>query len=606
MSDPYPPIGDYALIGDCHSVALVSRSGSIDWACFPRIDAASCFGRRLDWEGGGHCSIEPVDNGVEVLRSYLEDTLVLTTTFRTGDGECMIYDCFTMHRGGAHKPRAQLLRIVEGVRGRMELRVRIAPRFDYGDTKAWVRQHGQRLYSAIGGADALVLSGDIDLDISDDRHELAATVSARAGERIRLSIRSAHSAAIDPAPPDPAPPEELDKRLDETVKWWRRWSGKGRLDGPDGTAAKRSAIVLKALTNAPTGAVAAAPTTSLPEAIGQGRNWDYRYSWIRDAHITVRSLGELGFDAEADGFRRFVERSAAGSAENLQIMYGVGGERRLVEMQLDHLEGYRHSPPVRLGNAAAQQLQLDVYGYLLELAWRWHERGSSPDDDYWRFLLSLVDAAAERWPEPDQGIWEMRGEPRHFVHSKAMCWVALDRGLRLADSCMRRAPTKRWRAARDEIRASVEDNGWDSERGTYVQSYGSTDTDAALLLLPTFDFIAFDDERMVGTTDAVWKELDEGDGLLRRYRGTDSLEGDEGVFIACSFWLVECLAHQRRMDEARTVFDRAAATANDLGLFSEEFDVRKNELLGNFPQGISHFSHIAAAVAMRLGEEAPS
>jgi GH15 family glucan-1,4-alpha-glucosidase len=606
VSTSYPPIGDYALIGDCHSVALVSRTASVDWACFPRIDAASCFGRLLDWAGGGHCGIEPVDRDVELLRSYLDDTLVLTTTFRTGEGECVVYDCFTMRKGGAHKPRAQLLRIVEGVRGRIELAVHIAPRFDYGDTKAWVRQHGQRLYSAIGGADALVISGDIDLDISEHHHELEATVSARAGERIRLSIRAADSAAIDPAPPHPAPPEELDKRLDETIRWWRRWSGKARLTGPDSTAAKRSAIVLKALTNAPTGAVAAAPTTSLPEVIGQGRNWDYRYSWIRDAQITVRSLSELGFEAEADGFRRFVERTAAGSAENLQIMYGVGGERRLAEMELDHLEGYRGSSPVRLGNAAAKQLQLDVYGYLLQLAWQWHQRGSSPDDDYWRFLVSVVDAAAERWAEPDQGIWEMRGEPRHFVHSKAMCWVAVDRGLRLADASMRRAPTKRWRATRDAIRASVEENGWDSARRTYVQSYGSTDTDASLLLLPIFDYIAYDDERMVGTTNAVWKELDEGDGLLRRYRGADSLEGDEGVFIACSFWLVECLAHQGRSEEARAVFDRAAATANDVGLFSEEFDVANNVLLGNFPQGISHFSHIAAAVAMRSVEEAPS
>jgi GH15 family glucan-1,4-alpha-glucosidase len=342
----------------------------------------------------------------------------------------------------------------------------------------------------------------------------------------------------------------------------------------------------------------AAATTSLPEAIGHSRNWDYRYSWIRDAQFTVRSLGELGFEKEADGFRRFVERSAAGSVDNLQIMFGVGGERRLVELELSHLEGYRCSKPVRVGNAAAEQLQLDVYGYLLDLAWQWHQLGSSPDDDYWRFLFGLVEAAAERWEDPDSGIWEMRGEPRHFVHSKAMCWVAVERGLRLADECMRRAPTKKWRAALDGIRAAVDENGWDAKRKTFVQSFGSPSVDASLLLLPSFGFIAYDDERMVATTDAVRTELDEGGGLLRRYRGDDGLDGEEGVFLACSFWLVECLAQQGRMDEARQVFDRATATANDLGLFSEEFDVATGELLGNFPQGISHFSHIAAAMAL--------
>jgi GH15 family glucan-1,4-alpha-glucosidase len=360
----------------------------------------------------------------------------------------------------------------------------------------------------------------------------------------------------------------------------------------------RSAVVLKALTNAPTGAVVGAATTSVPEANRHRRNRDYRYSWIRDADITVRSLAELGFESEADGFRRFVERSAAGSAENLQIMYGVGGERHLLEMELSHLEGYRRSAPVRIGNAAATQVQLDVYGYLLDLAWQWHQRGSSPDDDYWRFLLTLVDAAAERWKDPDSGIWEMRGEPRHFVHSKAMCWVALERGLQLAEDCMRRAPAKRWRAARDEVRAAVEHEGWDNERGTFVQCFGSSDVDASLLLLPAFGFIAYDDEKMVSTTTTVWSDLDEGGGLLRRYRGDDGLPGEEGAFIACSFWLVSCLARQGRLEDARRVFDTAVATSNDVGLFSEEFDVRTGELLGNFPQGLSHMSHIAAAVAL--------
>ena len=526
--------------------------------------------------------------------------MVLATTFRTDEGECTLYDCACMRRGGATHPRRELLRVVEGVRGRVELRLHFAARFDYGEVKPWIRYHGRNLYTAIGGDDAIVVYCDVELTLVDD-HDLEAVFSVGEGERVRLSLAGARPETIDPSPPDPPRPEELDRRLDDTVKWWQRWRSQGRLDGPYGDAALRSAVVLKALTNAPTGAVVAAATTSLPEAIGAERNWDYRYSWIRDSQFTVRSLGELGFEKEADGFRRFVERSAAGSVDNLQIMYGVGGERRLVEVELPHLEGYRRSAPVRIGNAAAQQAQLDVYGYLLDLAWAWHEMGTSPDDDYWRFLVSLVDAAAERWKEPDSGIWEMRGEPRHFVHSKAMCWVAVDRGILLAEKSMRRAPTKRWRAARDEIRHELETQGFDADANTFVQSFGSTEVDAALLLLPSFGFIAYDDPRMIGTTDAVRRELDTGGGLLRRYTGEDSLSGQEGTFLACSFWLVECLAYQGRGDEARKVFERAAGTANDLGLFAEEVDERDGSLLGNFPQGISHFSHVAAAVALSRG-----
>ncbi len=367
-------------------------------------------------------------------------------------------------------------------------------------------------------------------------------------------------------------------------------------DGPDAVGVRRSAMVLKALTNAPTGAIAAAPTTSLPEAIGADRNWDYRYSWIRDSQFTVRSLTELGFDAEADGFRRFLERTAAGSPDDLQTMYGLGGQRRLTEVIVS-LEGYRESAPVRVGNAAADQLQLDVYGELLELAWRWHQRGRSPDDDYWRFLLGLVEIAATRWDEPDQGLWEIRGEPRHFVHSKVMCWVAVDRGIRLAGECLRQAPTARWRKIRDTIRDSVDANGVDADRNCFVQAYDTTDLDAALLLLPTVDYIAYDDPRMMATTDAIRVGLDDS-GLLRRYHSDDGLDGDEGVFVACTFWLAECLANQGRLVLAREAFERAVATANDLGLYAEEYDPQGNEALGNYPQGLSHLSHIAAAVAL--------
>jgi GH15 family glucan-1,4-alpha-glucosidase len=318
---------------------------------------------------------------------------------------------------------------------------------------------------------------------------------------------------------------------------------------------------------------------------------------VRDSSFAVRSLAELGYDAEADGFRRFIERSAAGSADELQTAYGVGGERRLTELRLKSLEGYRGARPVRIGNAAIAQVQLDIYGELLDLAWRWHGRGRSPDDDYWRFLVDLVDAAAERWQEPDRGLWEVRGRPQHFVHSKVMCWAALDRGIGLARECSRRAPVRRWGKVRDEIRRTIESRGYDRRRGVFVRSFGSTGLDGALLLLPIVGFVPWDDERFVRTVDAIRQELDEG-GLLVRYRRADGLPGREGAFLACSFWLAECLARQGRSAEAREVFDRAASTANDLGLFSEEYDPGRGGMLGNFPQGLTHLSHIAAAVAL--------
>jgi GH15 family glucan-1,4-alpha-glucosidase len=599
-SSPYPPIGDYAFIGDCHSGALVSRCGSIDWCCMPRLDDGSTFGRLLDWELGGHCHIGVAGGDREVTRSYVEDTMVLETTFRTASGEARLLDCFTVHTGGGVSPYRQLLRVVEGVRGRVDLELAVCARFDYGGLKPWIRMHRPQLWSAVGGNDAIVISTGIDLDVHDS-HDLRGTTELRAGQRVRLSITSYPPEELDPEPPDQPDDVELDRRLAATVDWWRAWAANATSDHPD---VRRSALVLKALTNAPTGAIAAAPTTSLPEAVGADRNWDYRFSWIRDSQFTVRSLGELGFESEADGFRRFIERTAAGSPRDLQIMYGLDGRSRLTEVSLP-LEGYRRSAPVRVGNAASDQLQLDVYGELLDLAWRWHQRGRSPDDDYWRFLLALVDTAVERWQEPDQGLWEMRGEPRHFVHSKVMCWAAVDRGLRLAEDCLRQAPMKRWRRARDEIRESVDEHGYDHERETFVQAYGSGELDAALLLLPSVDFIAYDDPRMMTTTDAISDELDDH-GLLRRYRADDGLGGEEGVFVACTFWLAECLARQHRIAPAQVAYDRATNTANDLGLYAEEYEPQRRELLGNFPQGLSHLSHIAAAVALAKGAGEPS
>ena len=401
-------------------------------------------------------------------------------------------------------------------------------------------------------------------------------------------------------PPPLREPREIDGLLEQTIDWWRQWVERAKIDGPDARGAKRSALVLKGLQNASTGAIAAAATTSLPEWIGAARNWDYRYSWIRDSAFSVRSLADIGLDREADGFRRFIQRSSAGSASDLQIMYGVGGERRLTELALESLEGYRGSRPVRIGNLASNQLQLDAYGELVELCWRWHRRGFSPDDDYWRFLLDLVDVAAERWSEPDRGIWEIRGKPLHFVHSKVMCWMAVDRGVRLSEECMRRAPVRQWRKVAAEIKERIEAEGYDHQRGVFVQAFGRSNMDSALLLLPATGFLAYDDDRMVRTVDEVQKQL-LVDGLLLRYQTAetpDGLSGEEGKFIACTFWLAECLARQGRGEEARERFDAATATSNDLGLFSEEFDTSNHEMLGNFPQALTHLAHVSAALAI--------
>ncbi len=590
---PYPSIGDYALIADSNSAALVSRDGSIDWCCIQRIDAGSCFGRLLDWERGGFCSLCAVGNDQEPSRRYLEDTLVLETTFRAAGGVARVYDFFALPASTERYPHRNLVRIIEGVSGHVELDLKIAPRFDYGSLKPWIRQEGVRLYSAIGGNDGLLISSDAVIE-AIDYHSLGASIDVHAGERVRLSILSVPPEQLDNDRPETPEPGDLDRRLEETIGWWREWSSQIRFDGPYKPGVLRSAITMKALMNDLTGAIAAAATTSLPESPGGSMNWDYRYSWIRDSFFSVRSLAEVGFDDLADNFRRFVERSSAGSAESLQIMYGVGGERRLTEETLDFLEGYRGARPVRVGNAAADQLQLGVYGQLLALGWRWQQRGNSPDDDYWRFLYELVEAASELWEKPDAGIWESRDEPRHYVESKVMCWVALDRGLRLAGECMRKAPERRWKKVRDEIREAVESEGYDKERGVFTTAFDGNDLDAALLLLPKMGFVDYKDERMVRTTDAIREELDD-DGLLKR-RLSDEVR--EGAFLACSFWLAECLAHQGRIEEARVVFDRTMVTSNDLGLFSEEYDTTSGEPLGNFPQGLTHLSHIAAAVAL--------
>ena len=597
----YPSIGDYAYIADCHSAALVSSSGSIDWCCLPRFDSASCFGRLLDWEQGGYCQVVPV-SPFTVTRRYLDHNLILETTFRIeGKNAARLIDCFLMREGGKNYPYRQLLRIVEGIEGRVDFNLHLVPRFDYGAVQPWIRRDSHDQFIAIGGSDGLIIAADFDCRMQR-RHEIQGSCSIAAGERKYLSLTYRPAEQCDEHS-EPFRPEELDHRLQETADWWRKWADQGEIYGPYAEATWRSAIILKGLSYAPTGAIAAAATTSLPEAPGGSRNWDYRYTWIRDSCFTVRSLAELNFVSEANGFRRFVERSAAGSAKELQILFGVGGERRLNEIDLKDLEGYRGAKPVRMGNAAEVQRQLDVYGELLDLAWRWHCRGHSPDDDYWDFITDLVNAAADQWSKPDQGIWEMRVPPRHFVESKAMCWAALDRGIKLAETLGRDAPVDQWKEVREHIRRQIEEKGYDAERGVFIQAFGYPQMDAALLLLPTVGFVDYCDERMVRTTDAIRHDLREGNFLRRYAADNDEMTGREGVFLACSFWLVECLAYQGRIKEAHEVFKEVLKAGNDLYLFSEEYDVNAQEMLGNFPQGLTHLSLIAATVALAAMED---
>jgi GH15 family glucan-1,4-alpha-glucosidase len=593
----YLPLADYAQIGDCHSAALVSRAGSIDWCCLPRFDEGSTFGRLLDAERGGHCATAPVDEAASSARRYVDRTLVIETTFRSEEGEAALFDCFLMPPAEDRGERRRILRVIEGRAGAVRFALRVAPRFDYGAIEPWLRRHRHGIHSAIGGDDSLLVWSDAALRRRVREADLVGEAVVRTGERIRLLITYLHPEKVDAGALEPPQPGELDRRLDETCAWWRRWSANVDAEGSDRPSLLRSALVLKALTYAPTGAMVAAPTTSLPEALDGARNWDYRFSWIRDAALASRSLAELGCEDEADAFRRFVERSAAGDASSLQLLYGIGGERRINEFEIEHLEGWRGRGPVRAGNDAALQTQLDARGHVVVQSLRQRRRGRPPDEDDWRFLSTLVESTIEHWHEPDAGIWEWRDKPRHFVHSKVLCWAAVEAGLALAQECRLAAPVERWRGARDEIRRAVESDGYDHRRGVFVQAFGSASLDAALLRLPVYGFVDWSDERMVRTTDAILDELLEG-GLIRRHAVDDGVGGREGAFLCCSFWLAEVLANQGRRQRAREIFDRAASTANEMGLFSEEYDPRTEEMLGNYPQALTHLSHIEAALAL--------
>jgi GH15 family glucan-1,4-alpha-glucosidase len=595
----YPPIADYALIGDCHTAALVSSSGSIDWCCLPRFDSDSCFGRLLDWEKGGCFSITPV-GPYKMKREYHGDSLILVTTFTTATGSARLIDFFSMRLGGRLRPRRELVRVIHGLRGHLSFDVAVVPRLDFAEVKPWIYVAGHGVHNVVGSNTGLRLFGDVPLQLTGD-HELRARVEVKAGVRYHLGLNFFRPGDKERSASAKKDLASLKAHFIETRKWWQKWSVKIRYGDGHGASILRSAITLKALSYAPTGAIVAAVTTSLPESVGGERNWDYRYCWIRDSIFTVNALNTLGLSAEADGVRRFIQRSAAGNVDDLQVLYAVDGKRRLTEINLDKLEGWRESRPVRIGNAASTQFQADMYGLVVELSWRWSEHGLKPEKDYWDFLVAIVETAIKKSHLPDRGIWEIRAPPRHFVHSKVMCWAAIDGGIAMAERWGLTAPVERWREERDTLRINIETHGVDRDRGIFVESYGSDKVDAALLLLPGADFVRYDDQRMVRTVEVIRKELS-SDGLILRYKSEDGLHSPEGVFLACTFWLVECLANQGRRRDATRYFKHAMAAANDLGLFPEQYAPRSGEMLGNYPQGLTHLAHISAALALKTDE----
>jgi GH15 family glucan-1,4-alpha-glucosidase len=599
------PIADHALLSDCHSAALVSRTGSIEWLCFPRFDSPSTFARLLD-DGAGHWSIQPRGD-VEVTRRYVERTMVLETTFRTATGAVTLTDALSLGPGsrdhdlGRGSPHV-VLRQVTGLDGEVEIAVEFAPRTEYGRIHPLLRAVDGGI-TVRGGADSLALSSPVDLDV--DGATASGRLVVRAGERFGFAL--AHRPFGD-EPPQVSSQPEIAERLDDTVAAWRSWSALHQsYVGPYQELVHHSGRVLQALTFRPTGAIVAAATTSLPEAIGGERNWDYRYSWVRDASFTIQALWVAACPDEAEEFFDFMATAAATSVArgvDLPIMFGIGGEHDLSERVLPHLAGWRDSSPVRVGNGAWNQRQLDVYGELLDAVARLSDYLDRVDDATRQFLVALADAAASRWRDRDQGIWEVRTEPRHFVYSKLMCWVALDRAIALATRLPVGDRVAGWEATRDEIAAAILDEGWSETAGAFTQSFGSDELDAANLMIPIVGFLPASDPRVLATIDAIEERLCDDRGLVYRYRAEDGVAGEEGTFLLCTFWLAQALAMSGQPERARSAFDRAAAFVNDVGLLAEEVDPHGGELLGNFPQAFSHIGLINAAWAINQAEEA--
>jgi pentatricopeptide repeat protein len=606
--EDFRPVADYGLLADCNSAALVDRSGSIDWLCLPRYDSSALFARLLDPDAG-HWSIRP-SGSFSVERRYLPGTLVVETTFRTDSGSVRLRDAMAFAEGQrghdlGHDAPHELLRSVEGVSGTVELEMELAPRPEYGLVRPLLRieDGGGRTF---GGPNRIGFRAGVPLEV--ENATVRASFKVSEGDRVGFSLRwvpveQQHA-------PEPTPAEDVADRIDDTVEAWRSWEVEHDIyEGPHKELVRHSSRVLKGLTYRPTGAIVAAPTTSLPETVGGERNWDYRFSWIRDSSLTIEALYIGACSDEAEEFVSFMTSSAGGRAGegSLQIMYGIGGEHDLSERELPHLRGWRDSRPARVGNGAWDQVQLDVYGELLNSLYLYREQLGELHLEIQAFVADLADTAARRWRETDAGMWEMRGEPRHHLSSKVLCWTALDRAVKLAPQLGMHAKVDEWAAVRDEIREAVLERGWSEERQAYAQSFDSDELDAAQLLMPILGFLPATDERMRSTIEAIARDLTE-DGLVLRYRNeeglnADGLTGEEGTFVICSFWLVSCLAKAGEVERAEQLFDQLVGYGNDLGLLAEEIDTANGEQLGNFPQAFSHIGLITAAHAIDKAKE---
>jgi GH15 family glucan-1,4-alpha-glucosidase len=588
-------IEDYGIIGDLQSVALVGRNGSIDWLCLPRFDSGAFFAALLGNEDCGRWLLTPVEEPIEVRRAYLDQTLILETVYRTGNGAVRVLD-FMPPRG----TEPDVVRIVEGLTGRVPMRMELVVRFDYGSIIPWVQRKDEALV-AVAGPDGVCLRSPV--HSHGERLTTVAEFAVSAGDRVPFVLTwfpSHH-------PEHPAP-IDADEALESTTEFWREWCSRSEYDGEYRDAVQRSLIVLKALTYAPTGGIVAAATTSLPERLGGVRNWDYRYCWLRDATFTLMSLVHTGYVDEAAAWRTWLLRAVAGDPADLQIMYGPAGERRLTELELPWLDGYEQSRPVRIGNAATQQLQLDVYGEILDAMYEANLHGMPPEPHALGIQLELLHFLQDGWQQPDDGLWEVRGGRRHFTHSKVMAWVAFDRAIKEAERFRAGASViDRWRRAHASIRAEVCEKAWNPELGAFVQSYGSDILDASLLTMPIVGFLPPDDPRVVGTVEAVQRHLMR-DGMVQRYMQSDDevdgLPPGEGSFFLCTFWLADALILMGRIDEARELFERLLELRTDLGLLSEEYDTEEKRLLGNFPQAFSHVGLVNTALNLEHAERA--